>query len=363
MTSRRDVVRSLPPYKQGAAEGPDAVKLSSNENPYPPLPSVVAEITAQMVDPSGGINRYPSMGAEQLRAAIAARHGVTPEQVAVGAGSVEVATQLIHATAGLGDEVIFAWRSFEAYPIMTVVAGATPVKVPLGPDLHHDLDAMAARITDRTRLILLCTPNNPTGTTLATDEVERFLAQVPDDIVVAIDEAYVHFNRAADAVSGVEMVARHPNVVALQTFSKAYGLAGLRVGYAIGSVDLCEDLRRVAVPFAVSNVAQRAALASLEHEDELAERVARIVSERARVTQELRAQGWRVGDSQANFVWLPTADDTARIDQVLRGEHVFARCWQGEGIRLSIGSRQENDRGLAAFARAAETTRPAAARV
>ncbi len=246
---------------------------------------------------------------------------------------------------------------------MTGVAGASPVKVPLGPDLHHDLDAMAARITDRTRLILLCTPNNPTGTTLATDEVERFLTQVPDDVVVAIDEAYVHFNRDADAVSGVEMVARHPNVVALQTFSKAYGLAGLRVGYAIGSAELCEDLRRVAVPFAVSNVAQRAALASLEHEDELAERVGRIVSERARVTQELRAQGWQVGDSQANFVWLPTADQTARIDQVLRAEHVFARCWQGEGIRLSIGSRQENDRGLAAFAKAAEAAKPAAARV
>ncbi|MCI1747267.1 MAG: histidinol-phosphate transaminase [Acidipropionibacterium sp.] len=352
LSERRDVVRSLPAYKQGAAEGADAVKLSSNENPYPPLPSVVSEIAAQMSDPLSGFNRYPSMGAEPLRAAIAARHGVTPEQVAVGAGSVEVASQLIHAVAGAGDEVIFAWRSFEAYPILTVVSGATPVPVPLTADLHHDLDAMAAAITDRTRLILLCTPNNPTGTTLGAEEVERFLARVPENVVVAIDEAYVHFNRDPHAVSGVEMVARHPNVIALQTFSKAYGLAGLRIGFGIGSVDLCDDLRRVAVPFAVSGVAQRAALASLEHEDELTERVERIVAERGRVTEELRGQGWSVGDSQANFVWLATGDDTARIDGVLREEHVFARCWQGEGIRLSIGSPAENDRGLAALAKA-----------
>lgn len=350
MSDRREVVRSLPVYKQGAAEGADAVKLSSNENPYPPLPSVVAEVTAQMSDPLSGFNRYPSMGAEPLRAAIAARLGVAPEQVAVGAGSVEVASQLLHAVAGEGDEVIFAWRSFEAYPILTVVSGATPVPVPLTGDLRHDLGAMAEAITDRTRLILLCTPNNPTGTTLSTDEVESFLARVPEDVIVAIDEAYVHFNRDPHAVSGVEMVAKHPNVIALQTFSKAYGLAGLRIGYGIGSVDLCDDLRRVAVPFAVSGVAQRAALASLEHEGELTERVDRIVAERGRVTAELRGQGWAVGDSQANFVWLPTGDDTARIDQLLRGERVFARCWPGEGIRLSIGSPQENDRGLAALA-------------
>ncbi|QCV87816.1 histidinol-phosphate transaminase [Acidipropionibacterium jensenii] len=350
--SRRDVVRSLPPYKQGAAEGPDAVKLSSNENPYPPLPSVVAEIADRMRDPRGSFNRYPSMGAMELRTAIGSRFGVTADQVAVGAGSVEVATQLVHATAGMGDEVIFAWRSFEAYPILTVVSGATPVKVPLTADLHHDLAAMLAAITDRTQLILLCTPNNPTGTTLSTDEVEHFLSQVPENIVVAIDEAYVHFNRDPQAVSGVEMVSRHPNVIALQTFSKAYGLAGLRVGFGIGSVEMCEDLRRVAVPFAVSDVAQCAALASLQHEDELTERVEKIVAERGRVTAALRDQGWTLGDSQANFVWLPTGDDTARIDEVLRGEHVFARCWQGEGIRLSIGSPSENDRCLAAFARA-----------
>ncbi len=350
MSSRQDVVRSLPPYKLGAAEGADAVKLSSNENPYPPLPSVVAEISEEL----HGFNRYPSMGAEEVRTAIASRFGVTSEQVAVGAGSVEVATQLIHATAGLGDEVIFAWRSFEAYPIITVVAGATPVQVPLTADLRHDLDAMAAAITDRTRLILLCTPNNPTGTTLSTEEVEGFLARVPADVIVAIDEAYVHFNRDPRAVSGVEMTRRHPNVVALQTFSKAYGLAGLRIGFAIGSAELCEDLRRVAVPFAVSDLAQRAAVSSLAHEEELSERVERIVSERGRVTAELRGQGWTVGDSQANFVWLPTGDDTARIDRVLRDHQVFARCWQGEGIRLSIGSREEDDRCLAAFAQAVE---------
>lgn len=348
--SRRDVVRSLPPYKQGAAEGPGAVKLSSNENPYPPLPSVVTEIERQL----GSYNRYPSMGAVEVRTAIAERFGVQPDQVAVGAGSVEVATQLVHATSGLGDEVIFPWRSFEAYPIITVVGGATPVRVPLRPDLHHDLDAMAAAITDRTRLILLCTPNNPTGTTLSTDEVEAFLTHVPDDVIVAVDEAYVHFNRDPRAVSGIEMVRRHPNVINLQTFSKAYGLAGLRIGFSISSVEIAEDLRRVATPFAVSDVAQRAAVASLAHEDELDERVERIVAERGRVTRELRAQGWAVGDSQANFVWLPTGDDTERIDGVLRSQGVFARCWQPEGIRLTIGTPEEDDRCLSAFALARE---------
>ncbi|MSS44706.1 histidinol-phosphate transaminase [Cutibacterium sp. WCA-380-WT-3A] len=345
---RRDVVQGLPLYQQGAAVGEGAVKLSSNENPFEPLPSVV-EAVSQMLS---GFNRYPSMGAEDVRTAIAEHVGVDMRHVAVGAGSTEVASQLMHALCGAGDEVVFPWRSFEAYPILTQVAGATPVPVPLTKDLRHDLDAMADAITDRTRLIFLCTPNNPTGTVLHADEVEEFLAKVPQDVVVVMDEAYCHFNRDTDAVDGLALLDGHPNVVALRTFSKAYGLAGLRIGFAISSIEISDDLRRVATPFTVTSLAQQAAIASLAVEDELNERVDRIVAERIRVFDELTRQGWPVLPSQANFLWLATGDDTDRIDGVMVSHGVFARCWSGEGIRVSIGSPDENDRAIEALSQA-----------
>lgn len=205
---RRDVVRGLPLYKQGASHGENAVKLSSNENPFEPLPSVVEAVTRTLPR----FNRYPLMSAEEVRSTIAGHFGVDVSQVAVGAGSTEVASQLMHALAGAGDEIIFPWRSFEAYPILTKVAGATPIPVPLTVDLRHDLDAMADAITDRTRVIFLCTPNNPTGTVLHTDEVVEFLARVPENVVVVMDEAYCHFNRDDAAVDGLTLLEDHPNV-------------------------------------------------------------------------------------------------------------------------------------------------------
>ena len=250
--TRRDVVRGLPLYQQGIIPGSDAVKLSSNENPFGPLPSVYEAVSRTL----SGFNRYPSMGAEEVRAAIADHFGVDMRQVAVGAGSTEVAGQLMHARASDGDEIIFPWRSFEAYPILTQVAGATPVPVPLTPDLSHDLDAMVAAITERTRVIFLCT-NNPTGTVLHMDEVKQFLTQVPEDVVVVMDEAYRHFNRDDAAVDGFALLDDYPNVVVLRTFSKAYGLAGLRIGFAIASTDITDDLRRVATPFTVTSLAVR----------------------------------------------------------------------------------------------------------
>ncbi|MDO4412570.1 histidinol-phosphate transaminase [Cutibacterium sp.] len=346
---RRDVVRGLPLYKQGAAPGEGAVKLSSNENPFGPLPSVVEAVNRML----SGFNRYPSMSATEVRSAIAERFGVDTAQVAVGAGSTEVASQLMHALAGAGDQIIFPWRSFEAYPILTQVAGATPVPVPLTKDLRHDLNAMAAAITDRTRLIFLCTPNNPTGTVLHTEEVEEFLAKVPQHVVVVMDEAYCHFNKEPGSVDGLDLLDRHPNVVALRTFSKAYGLAGLRIGFAISTPDISNDLRRVATPFTVTALAQQAAVASLAVEDELNERVDRIVAERTRVFDALVEQGWKINPSQANFLWLSTGDDTDRVDEALTSRGVYARCWSGEGIRLSIGSPEENDRAIEALAAAA----------
>lgn len=346
MTDRRDVLAHLPAYRQGAMpDRDDVIKLSSNENPYPPLPSVI-DVAARALD---RMNLYPDMGAGAIRGVLAERFGVPVESIAVGAGSVEVATQLAHATAGDGDEVMFAWRSFEAYPILTQVAGATPIMVPLAADEGHDLDAMAAAITPRTRLIFVCTPNNPTGVAISQEALDRFLAKVPESVVVVVDEAYIHFNRWSDAASGLAAFRTHPNVVVLHTFSKAYGLAGLRIGYAVAPPPIAEDLRKVSVPFAVTDLAQRAALASLDAEDELNERVDRIADERERLTGLLRADGWTLPDSQANFVWLRTGEDTDRVDAVLREQGVLVRAFPGEGLRITVGTPGHTDRTVAAL--------------
>src|SRR6218665_1875973 len=241
MVHQREAVERLPAYIQGKSL-PDAVKLSSNENPYPPLASVTEALRQRLER----INLYPDMGAFALRERIAEQHGVRIEEVAVGAGSVEVAAQLINASAGEGDEVIFAWRSFEAYPILVQVAGATPIPVPLTADERHDLDAMAAAVTPRTRLIFVCTPNNPTGAVVHRDELERFLAAVPKEVLVVIDEAYVHFDTDPDSADGVDFFRGPETVAVLPPFSKACGLPPLRVGYATAHEPVAANLRRVA---------------------------------------------------------------------------------------------------------------------
>lgn len=344
MVYQRADVERIPVYVQGKSL-PDAVKLSSNENPYPPLASVLDVARERL----GSFNLYPDMGAVAVRERIAEHDGVRPEEVAVGAGSVEVAAQLVDASAGEGDEVMFAWRSFEAYPILVRVAGATPVPVPLTDDDRHDFAAMAAAVTERTRLIFVCTPNNPTGAVVRTDELEEFLAAIPKDILVVVDEAYVHFDTAPDSVDGLDFFRRHENVAVLRTFSKAYGLAGLRIGYAIASERVATNLRRVSVPFGVSDLAQTAAIASLDAEAELSERVGLIVGERQRMLAALRERGWAVYDSFGNFVWLRTRERTAEIDEALRAGGVVVRAFAGDGMRVTIGSPEMNDRFLAAI--------------
>lgn len=345
MVKQRESVEQLPAYVQGKSI-PGAVKLSSNENPFAPLPSI-----AQIVrDEADTIHLYPDMGAVAIREKLAERFGVRLEEVAVGAGSVEVANQLISASAGTGDEVVFAWRSFEAYPIMIQIAGATPVPVPLTVDEKHDLPAMAAAINERTRLVLVCNPNNPTGAGVTTAELDAFMALVPSDVLVVVDEAYVHFNTDPDAAEGIDFFRRYDNVAVLHTFSKAYGLAGLRIGYAIAKEQVAENLRRVSVPFAVSALAQKAAIASLDVEDELNERVGVLNSERARVFAELRSRGWNLTDSVGNFIWIRSGERTPAIDAVLREHAVVARAYGTDGIRISIGSPEMNDKFLAAFA-------------
>lgn len=344
----RAALDGIPTYKPGrpasSREGAPAYKLSSNENPYPPLPSVLETVRAS----AATFNRYPDMFATSLTAAIADRLDVPPAHVATGTGSVGVLQQVVQSTAAGGDEVVYAWRSFEAYPIVVQISGATSVRVPLRADEHHDLDAMAAAVNDRTRLVLVCTPNNPTGTAVRRAELEAFLDRIPPDVLVVIDEAYREFVRDEEVPDALEVYRDRPNVAVLRTFSKAYGLAGLRVGFAVAHEPVAEALRKTAVPFGVSGLAQVAAAASLAAEDELLERVDALVVERSRVTAALREQGWAdVPDSEANFVWLRLGEDTERFAAACEQAGVVVRPFAGEGARVTIGERAANDVFLA----------------
>ncbi|MFD7897276.1 histidinol-phosphate transaminase [Streptomyces sp. NPDC059743] len=343
----------IPTYKPGrpaaSGGGPVAYKLSSNENPYPPLPGVME----QAISAAGVFNRYPDMACTGLMDELADRFGVPVAHLATGTGSVGVAQQLVQATSGPGDEVIYAWRSFEAYPIITRISGAASIEVPLTSGEVHDLDAMADAITERTRLIFVCNPNNPTGTVVRRAELERFLDRVPGDVLVVLDEAYREFIRDAQVPDGVEIYRERPNVAVLRTFSKAYGLAGLRVGFAIAHEPVAAALRKTAVPFGVSQIAQEAAIASLRAEDELLGRVGALVAERTRIYAGLVDQGWTVPETQANFVWLRLGGRTLDFAAACEAAGVVVRPFAGEGVRVTIGEHEAND----VFLQAAEAFR------
>ena len=339
----RKALESLPSYKPGkpaVASDRPMFKVSSNENPYPPLPGVLEAA----VEAAGSMNRYPDMLATGLVDALATRFGVPAAHLATGTGSVGVLQQVVQATADEGDEVIYAWRSFEAYPIVVGISGAVSVRVPLGGDARHDLPAMADAVTERTRLILVCTPNNPTGPVVRDAEMRSFLARVPSDVVVVIDEAYREFVREPDAVDGLALYRDYPNVCVLRTFSKAYGLAGLRVGFAIAHDDVADALRKTAVPFGVSGVAQFAAVESLRREDALIERVDSLVAERTRVSTALRKLGWHIPHTEANFVWFATGDDTDKFAAACEDAGIVVRPFSGEGCRVTIAETEANNR-------------------
>ena len=327
----------MPGRPPAAGAGP-TYKLSSNENPYPPLPGVI-EAAQQAV---GAMNRYPDMGATVLYAALADRLGVPVERLAAATGSVAVLYHLLQATCQDGDEVVYAWRSFEAYPIAVGMTGATSVRVPLTADARHDLPAMLAAVTDRTRVLVVCSPNNPTGPSVGRAELVELLDAVPPSVLVVLDEAYREFVRA-DPWDGIELAQGRDNVVVLRTFSKAYGLAGLRVGFAVAPPRLATAIRAVALPFGVSTVAQAAAVASLDAETALLERVDALVAERTRVLDTLRTQGWEVPDSQANFVWLPLGAATPDFASACEQAGVMVRPFAGEGVRVTIGEQAAND--------------------
>ena len=337
----RAEIAALPPYRQGRPAPADGFKLSSNENPFDPLPAVQAAIAAAATE----VNRYPDATALRLRERLAERYGVSADEVIVGAGSVSLLAQFILAAAGPGDEVVYSWRSFEAYPGLVTVSGATSVQVTNRADHGHDLDALADAVTERTRAVIVCSPNNPTGVAVTADEFERFMARVPSDVLVLLDEAYAEFVRDAASVDGSRLFGRYPNLVVLRTFSKAYGLAGVRVGYAIGPVEILDAARATAIPLGVTGVATAGALAALEPEAEreLLERVDEIVRRREQLRAALLAQGWPVPEAQGNFVWLPAGERTATIADRLFDAGVVTRAFPPDGIRISVGEPESVD--------------------
>ena len=337
-----DAIAAYTPGRPAAPrDGVPTYKLSSNETPLGPLPSVRAVLEAE----AGAVNRYPDMSCAALYDAIATRFDVPVTDLAAATGSVAVLYHLVQALCDPGDEVVYAWRSFEAYPIAVAAGDVRSVRVPLGPGARHDLDAMAAAVTDRTRMLLVCTPNNPTGPAVRADELQRLLDQVPERVLVVVDAAYTEFVTDPEAADGLAAYRERPNVAVLRTFSKAYGLAGLRVGFAIAPEPVATAVRKVALPFGVSGMSQAAAVASLQPaaEAELMTRVADVVTERERVVGALREAGWDIPDTQANFCWLPLGDDAVTFAAACEEAGVVVRPFAGDGVRVTVAEPAAGD--------------------
>ncbi|HMM63370.1 MAG TPA: aminotransferase class I/II-fold pyridoxal phosphate-dependent enzyme [Mesorhizobium sp.] len=338
----------LPGYGRGRAgqSTPFAHRLGSNEAPDAPTAAVQAAVAAAVA----AANRYPDLRGETLAGALAKRHGVPVESVAVSAGSVVMLDQLIRAYCDPGDAVVTPWRSYEAYPIIVGGAGARLIEVPL--DAGHRLDAGATSRASGAgaRVVLLCNPNNPTGTALSPSELDDLLQALPPDALVILDEAYADYagDAATVAASPARRLARHPNLVVLRTFSKAWGLAGMRVGYCLADPHIVAAVNAIAPPFPLPGPALAAALAALGEEDVVAARVACSVGQRRRMIEGLAAVGLPVTRSQANFVWLAVGDAAAALTQHLRQAGIAARCFPGEGVRITTGTAADTEAVLAA---------------
>lgn len=349
----RRVVADLPAYRpgKGAKQAEqehgisNAIKLASNENPAEPIEPIVAAIR----DAVHGLNRYADHRATAVREALGARLGVDVERVTVGNGSVGLLQQVALTYLDPGDEALYPWRSFEVYPVYTALADAVAVTVPLLPDLGYDVGGLVDAVTARTKVVLLATPNNPTGVAMTTDEIARLVEGIPDDVIVVVDEAYREFLDPAFGDPVADLVPRFSNVLVTRTMSKAHGLAGLRLGYAVGHPDVISSIDKTLHPFAVNALAQAAALAAIEHEQLIIDRVQAILAERARVEVELAGDGWELPNHQANFVWLTLGERTETVTLELEKRGVVVRPFSGEGIRVTIGDPSENDRFLAAL--------------
>ena len=332
-----------------AFEG-DLVKLASNETPWPPRPEVLEAVEAQLRN----LNRYPDPEKSLLRRRISERTGVPAARVAVGNGSCEILLAAADAMLEPGAEVVYAWPSFSIYPHLAAMAGARAITVPLNDAGEHDLEAMAREVTVATRIVIVCNPNNPSATALPPAAIDAFTAELPRHVAVLLDEAYVEFSMLQDPDESIDLLERHPNLVLLRTFSKVYGLCGLRAGYALGSEEFRLAVDRVRQPFSVNALAQAAASEALTHVDEVERRVEQTAIERLHVESELAERGLETTDSQANFSWVSLGDrDEDEVVQGLADRGVIVRAGKALGeegrLRVTYGTRRENDRFLAAL--------------
>lgn len=345
-----DRLRQIQPYPTAATYefGGELVKLASNETPWAPHPDVQAAISAELAT----LNRYPDPDGTRLRKALADHYGTTPERIALGNGSVEILLAAAEAMLEPGAEIVYAWPSFSMYPHLAAMTGARAVTLPLDAEAQHDLAAMLREVTAATRLLIVCNPNNPTATAHPVGALEDFVAEVPRHVCVVIDEAYVEFNALQDPGESLDLLVRHPNLVLLRTFSKVYGLCGLRIGYAIGSSAFRDAVNRVRQPFAVNALAQAAATEALRHQDEVERRAERTAVERLHVEGELAERGLRTSESQANFTWVAVDDEPAVLAGLTeRGVIVRGGTDLGEEghLRVTFGTRPENEKFLAAL--------------
>jgi histidinol-phosphate aminotransferase len=345
-------VEEIPVYPAAATyayEG-ELVKLASNETPYPPHPQVLEAVEAELRT----LNRYPDPEKSALRRRIADRTGVPAARIAIGNGSCEILLSAASAMLEPGAELVYAWPSFSIYPHMAAMSGARALTVPLNGAGEHDLEAMAREVSAATRLVIVCNPNNPSGTALPPAVIDDWVGELPRHVAVLLDEAYVEFSTLQDPDESLDLLERHPNLVILRTFSKVYGLCGLRAGYALGSEAFRLAVDRVRQPFSVNALAQAAAVEALEHQDEVERRVERNAIERLHVETELAERGLETTDSQANFSWVRLGDrDEDEILEGLAERGVIVRAGKALGqegaMRVTYGTRPENDRFLAAL--------------
>jgi histidinol-phosphate aminotransferase len=356
-----DRLAHIPGYTAGvpAGKAPEAIasediaQLASNESPWGPHPDVVAAIERT----ARAMNRYPDPAATLLRQRIAVRHDADPSSIAVANGSCEFLLAAAAALCEPGDEVVYAWPSFSIYPYVAPLSGAREIRVPLTDGDEHDLDAMLAEITAATQMVIVCNPNNPTGTHIPVARIAEFVAAVPDHVAVILDEAYAEYQLHDDPDESVDLWRRSPNLVVLRTFSKCYGLAGLRVGYALTSARVRAALDAVRQPFSVNALAQAAGAEAIRHQDDVAQRVERTIVERVFVEEGVRELGLRTPDSHANFSWIDLGDaDEGEVVAALAERRVVVRPGTPLGgpghIRVSYGTREQNQRFLDALASA-----------
>ena len=347
----RPAVANLASYTPGKAASQvedehdisNAIKLASNENPWSPVPAVAAAIA----DAVSGVNRYADNNATDVREAIGNWLGIDSGNITVGCGSSGLLQQLFMTYVDPGDEVVFPYPSFEIYPVFSTLFDAVEVRTPL-IDHTFDLDAVADAVTDKTKLIFLATPNNPTGTSISMDDVAALLGKIPNDVIVVIDEAYREFNDPSFG-DPVDLLANHRNVVITRTFSKAFGLAGLRSGYGVCDPEIIRELDKTRLAFSVNNLSQAGMLAAIEHEDAAMAKVAELLDERQRCVDALTEAGVDMPTTNANFIYIPTGDATANIATAMEKQGVVTRPFPGIGLRITIGTPEQNDRWLAAF--------------